>query len=470
MRKHLLLALLLICPLAFGQTRITVAVDIKHPGATIPTNFSGLSFESLALLPDANGNRIFTAKNVTLIRLFRTLGIKNLRIGGNTSDRPSVAIPSPADIDELFAFAKAADVEVIYTLRLRESTAPAAAAVAKYISDHYQSQLVCFAIGNEPDIYVKEYSTYRERWTEFTDAILKSSPSAKFCGPTTTAGRAEWASNLAADFASSGHLALIAQHSYPGANGRNVTDVNVGRDQILSPEFTARYDQLEKSFASSAIANHLPYRMEETNNFYNGGAKGVSNSFAAALWGLEYLYWWAARGSTGINFHTGDQVAAGEQQAPCWYALFWKTSDGYDVHPLGYAAKMFDLGSHGRIAPTTISSNPDQLNVVAYGTIAPDNKLNVTVINKEHASGARDIAITVDPGKTYSRARVIYLSSPDNNVAVETGMTLGGKSISNGGEWTGSWTQLKTRTKDGRYLVTLPPASAAVLELTKPAR
>jgi hypothetical protein len=43
-------------------------------------------------------------------------------MGGNTSDRPSVAISGQADIDQVFGFAKAAGAHVIYTLRLRDST------------------------------------------------------------------------------------------------------------------------------------------------------------------------------------------------------------------------------------------------------------------------------------------------------------------------------------------------------------
>jgi len=149
----LAICLFLLTTSAFPQ--LTVTVDTKNPGATIPTNFSGLSFETLAMLPDKDGKYFFTPENVALIHLFKTLGIKNLRIGGNTADRPTLVVPSQADVDKLFAFAKAAGVEVIFTLRMRESTPEAAASTAKYIADTYKSQLACFANGNEPDKYAK---------------------------------------------------------------------------------------------------------------------------------------------------------------------------------------------------------------------------------------------------------------------------------------------------------------------------
>ena len=53
-----------------------------------------------------------------MVHLFHTLGIKHLRIGGNTSDRNVKQMPGEADIDSVFAFAKAAGVKVIYCLTL----------------------------------------------------------------------------------------------------------------------------------------------------------------------------------------------------------------------------------------------------------------------------------------------------------------------------------------------------------------
>ena len=51
------------------------------------------------------------------------------------------------------------------------------------------------------------------------------------------------------------------------------------------------------SFVPQAISNALPYRLEEVNNYFNGGATNVSNTFASALWGLDFMYWWAAHGA-----------------------------------------------------------------------------------------------------------------------------------------------------------------------------
>src|ERR1035437_3702185 len=111
-----------------AESPVTISVDAKNPGATIAPDFSGLSFEVSILLPNENGVHYFRPDNLPLIKLFHTLGIKNLRIGGNTSDRDVKKLSGEADLDSLFAFTKAANVKVIYCLRLHNGDPQADAA------------------------------------------------------------------------------------------------------------------------------------------------------------------------------------------------------------------------------------------------------------------------------------------------------------------------------------------------------
>src|SRR5438309_2397862 len=97
---------------ACAQSKISITIDPQAPGTPIPADFSGLSFESSNLSPGSDGRYLFDPQNTALVRLFKTLGIHSLRLGGSMADRPGVAIPGPADIDRLFAFAAAADVRV----------------------------------------------------------------------------------------------------------------------------------------------------------------------------------------------------------------------------------------------------------------------------------------------------------------------------------------------------------------------
>jgi hypothetical protein len=153
----------------WAQSPVTLTVEAKAPAVTIPANFLGLSFETSNLLPQPGGEHLFGPANKSLIALFRTLGIKSLRMGGATVDIPRYAIPAEGDIDNLFAFAAAADLKVIYSLRLPGGDANHNAEIAKYITGRYAPRLTCFEIGNEPDFYrriyrdIPDYPTFRAR-------------------------------------------------------------------------------------------------------------------------------------------------------------------------------------------------------------------------------------------------------------------------------------------------------------------
>ncbi len=447
-----------------AQASVTVTVDPKVAGSGVPADFIGLSFETEKALPN-NGKYFFRAENKPLIALFHTLGIKSLRIGGNTADRPTIKVPSTSDLDSLFAFAKAAEVRVIYTLRMRDGEPKDAAELAKHIMEHYKPLLACFAIGNEPNVFSKEYPAYREAWQKYMEAVTAAAPEARFCGPSATPGKTAWARDFVHDFGRSGRIVFITQHDYPGGAGNKATNVVAARDKMLSPTWLDHYEQFYQSFASEALSNGLPYRLEEANNFYNGGAKDVSDTFAAALWGLDYLHWWAAHRAAGINFHTGDQVAAGELMNSCRYATFWTSPDGYNVHPIGYGIKAFDLGSHGQAVPATVAGSGNG-NLTAYSVLAPDKGLCVTLINKEHGAVGRSAEVTINVGAPYVHGEMMLLTAPQADVAAKSGVTLGGAAIKDDGSWTGAWSPVAARSAPGAFTVTVPTATAAIVKLS----
>jgi hypothetical protein len=143
-----------------AQSDVSISLNARPPlAAPIPHEFVGLSFGMKALLPDREGAHFFSPTNTLLVMLFRNAGIKHLRVGGTTVESPpTMPIPDSADIDNLFAFVRAAGVQkVIYSLRLLETNsalnyAATNAAIAKYIWNNYRPYLDCFALGNEPDL------------------------------------------------------------------------------------------------------------------------------------------------------------------------------------------------------------------------------------------------------------------------------------------------------------------------------
>lgn len=457
-----MLSIMAISSVLRAASPVTVTLDTTSPGSQIPDDFAGFSVEIARVLPDANGKHVFSAENVALVNTYKQLGVKSLRIGGNTADRATVGIPTEADIDDLFAFARAAGAKVIYTVRLRDYEPAKAAAIAKYVATKYPDVLSCISVGNEPNVYAREYPKYKEMVGTFYDAIAAAVPNVKFCGPSTTPGKAAWVRDYAKDFGPGGRIAFIGQHSYPGGNAEKVDSAEDGRKKLLSTDFVKGYQKFLDSFAPALVENRLTFRLEEANSFHHGGLEGASNTFAATLWGLDYLHWWASHGAAGVNFHTGDEVAAGNENRVCRYASYLTSPGGYSVRPMGYAVKTFDVGRHGRVVPVKVESS-DGVNLTAYGVLGPDGALYVTLINKEHGDGARAANVSLHADQQYSRGEVMWLVAPDNDITKTDGITLGGTTIKDDATWEGVWKD----APDGAGNVELPPASAAIVKMTR---
>ena len=470
------LSIVLLAGSLHAESEVGIKIDLTATGKPIPQDFSGLSFETSNISPGGDGRYLFDPQNKALVRMFKTLGIRSLRLGGSMADRPGVAIPGPADIDHLFAFASAADVRVIYTLRLRNGDAADDTAIAKYIDQHDRPLLTCFAIGNEPNFYIHDYADYLKQWKKFESAVRTAVPEAKFCGPSAL-DKNDWAANFVHDFAGSNSIAFITQHAYFGGSNRKIAAEPAAdsapdavpdaaawaRDQMLSPAWLDRYGEFFNSFAAAALASGLRYRLEETNNFSDGGVDGASNTFAAALWALDYLHWWAAHGAAGINFHNRRWIlncviypAAGQEK---------DTPEQFSVRPIAYGIKAFDLGGRGAMLPIDVS-DPDKINLTAYA-VRDAGHLLLTIINKEHATaGHQPVAATVTIASRGlgDRAESISLAATHANPAAESDVTLGGREIARDGSWNEKWETLK-REKSADYRITVPPTSAVVLRI-----
>ena len=451
----LLLTLCVVIPGNAGaqSDAVTVSLNPSNPGATIPSDFSGLSFEEQDLVP-VSGKYYFVKTNQPLITLFNTLGIKSLRIGGNTAD--SGTLPANADIDAFFGFAEAANVKVLYTLRLKTFDAAAANTTATYIMDHYSADLTCFEIGNEPDVYLSSYSTYQSEAQTYIDTISASNPTAKFCGANDGGGSGSWEVSFAQYFASTGKIAHIGHHLYPGGAGSSTTGA-AARNLLLSATMLSNYASNANVFVPSVLSTGLSYRISETNSFYNGGSSGCSNTFAEALWDLDYMYWWANEKAEGINFHTGDTVSGGT----AYYSFFITTTGGYNVHPGAYGPLAFKLGGIGRIVPVTLS-NPSGMDLTAYGVLASDNSLWVTIINKTHETGSITADLTINLGGNYSNGDMWLMQAPNNDDSQTKGITLGGGEVGVNGIWSG--TSEPVSVSGGTATLNLSPASAAVIQ------
>jgi hypothetical protein len=463
---------------ASAQSPVTVAISAQSPGFAIPADFGGLSFEMGSELANRNGvsGYLFCATNTQLITLFQNAGIHSLRLGGGSVDQTSVPIPRPADIDNCFAFVKqVGNLGVVYSLRLlngdpgNDSTTPGDSYLANYIWQNYRSQLVAFAIGNEPDWNsyhtsdpnITNYPSYLNDWRNFAATIRSYVPAALFVGPDTGAydtttyyhGQS-WTQHFADDEKTSGIIAVITQHYYAGASPGSIS-AQGAIDAMLSASWaTTNYPWLYSNNLAPVLADGLPYRLTESND-YLGGVTNASNAFASALWALDYMHWWAAHSCSGVNFHNKSWLVTD--------TVYLDANGGYQINPKAYALKAFDLGGHGFVLPVALTNN-NGVNLTAYA-VGASNELFVTIINKEHNAGARDAAVTIVPaGFAPGTAVAMFLTASNSNVGATSGVTLGGAGITNNASWAGQWTALSTAT-NGQCTLTVPAASAAVVKI-----
>lgn len=447
---------------AFAQSRVTLAIDTKMPGHAIPPDFAGLSFETQSLQynsPRVKGY-LFDGGNIQLLTLFHNIGVKNLRIGGTSVDwNDADYIPTPRDIDVLFHFAEASDMEVIYSLRLFNGDSSQDAVAAKYVCDHYKKDLLCFAIGNEPNLYknkdkeITNASSFFVKWSRFAAAVTNAVPDVKIGGPDTGTGGASWVPLFAQREAGSPSFGYIFSHFYIGGSSARKT-VRQIIDGMLSPAWdNVKNPKYYQIVGAAAVSNGIPYRLTEFNNYVAPfpGVWGGNNAFATSLFALDGMHWWAEHDCSGVNFHT----VVGKYNG----TIYCDTNGNYQVWPIAYGIKAFDVGSHGRVTPITIA-NPDHLNLTAYAVTGTNGDLYVTIINKEHGIGARSASVTINAGGFASaKSAVMFLTAPNGDVEATHGMTLGGAAITNDGPWRGQWTTLNSAN------VTVPAASAAIVKI-----
>jgi len=469
----------------------------------IPLTYTGLSYE-LAQLSDPD---FFSASNRALVAHFRLLSPHGiLRVGGNSSEfcwfkadastpEPTLHVPrgdlnsnwmphqlfaiEPRAIDQLAGFLRATNWRLIYGLNLGNSTPARAATEAAYVASKIGPQLEYFQIGNEPDLYHNPtngtrpsnwgFDDYVNDWSNFARAILSKVPNARFGGPD-VASSSDWVVRFAESIPQElpNRIAALTGHYY--AEGPP-DDPRVTIERLLRPnpriaESMSRIEQIAKP-------RSLVYRMSEGNSCYRAGKPGLSNAFAAALWGGDYMLQTASLGCVGVNFHGG-------QSGFLTRAL--------GNHNPGLDSAKAPTKMHGGYY-TPIQSEPGQpvrampvfygmmlANQLAGGTmLACDLKTDVdaTAYAASHASSIILALFNKDSGKSLDlsiraphplrAARAWRLQAPSLD-AIE-GITLAGASIDDDhARWTPTTTE-KLNPSANSLDFHLPAASAALLFL-----
>jgi hypothetical protein len=419
-------------------TQSSLTVSATSSGS-IGTGFAGLSYEKSAMCEP-----LFASSNVNLIGLFELLGPSVLRVGGNSVDqcvwtpegagRTSNQI-APADVDELAAFLKAAGWQCIYGINLGgvangSTTTGLAAEEVAYVAERLGSSLIGIEIGNECDGYGATGSYFPNNWSlaqfetlwrQFRDAIVAAVPGVPLTGPASGSNVTAWTVPFAQAVTHKG-LSMVTQHYY---RGDGQASASTAANLILADANLPRCMGLLKT---ASLVTSIPFRMGECNSYFNGGAMGVSNSYASALWVLDFLFGCAQGGAAGVNLHGGGHANG-----------YTPISDNKGVvveaRPVFYGLTMFTLAGNGTTCATSLSAG--SINATAYAVKTSTGGLNIVVVNKD-ASQNLDMTISLPQSATAATLMTMsQLSSGANGPALTatSGVTIQGASIAASGDF-----------------------------------
>lgn len=472
---------------ASGGSRVVVTIGGGAVGRPVRSGFLGLSLEYFTLA----AYTLPGAADPVLVRLIRDLSPGQrpvIRIGGDSTDwswwpvrglRRPLGVTyglSAGWIQGARALADATDARLVLGINLEANSAVIAGAEARaLLAGIGRGHVEALEVGNEPELYGRfvwfrqrnrravrgrpvsyGITTYTAEFSKFRRAL----PRIALAGPAT--GDRRWLSRIGPFLAAERALRMVTFHAYGlgcAINPRSLSYPTV--EHLLRPlALQEQLYRLPSVLPEIAIAHrhHVAFRIAETNSVTCGGTRGVSNSFASALWALDSLFEVARDGVDGVNFHTRNGTES---------KLFaiQRLADGRwlaAVQPEYYGLLMFARAAPpgSRLLRTT---SPGGREVRAWATLAPDRQMRVVLINDSITHPRVVLVRTADA----SGAAVLErLQAPSAYATAD--VTLAGQSF---GNWTATGTLAgpkritSLKPINGEYTVLLPAATAAMLTI-----
>ncbi|MEA2140130.1 MAG: hypothetical protein QOC91_229 [Solirubrobacteraceae bacterium] len=458
------------------ETTASVAVDRTHPGAAVPQDFLGLSFEMSSL---AQISRYADRGN--LVTMLRSLGPGVLRFGGASADTriawTDARTPRPAwatnvvdaeDFRALAALASASGWHIVLTVGIVHFEPTAAAREVAAAKAALGNWLAAIEIGNEPNAYALhaarsepwEFAQYANEAAVYRSAIEAVAPGIPLHGPDVSGSAAfeRWGPGEAV----AEQPAMLTGHHYPlGCEQQPPPSIA----RLLSQRIRAKEVNSLRRYMSISEAGGLPFRLDETNSVSCGGVAGISDTFASALWAAGFLAQVMASGAAGVNMHGHpanckgyspvcargpSELSTGELVAqPEWYALLL-ARELIGTRPLRTATKV----------------RPQVANVQASGFLAADGGLSFVLVDYDPL-GKPAVSVRLRVGAGYARASTLALTG--QSLHALSGAELGESEVA----VDGSWKPRRFGTlpaRGGTVTVKLPAASAVLVRVSPTAK
>ncbi len=432
---------------------------------SIGAEFTGLSYEKSAI-----AEALFSASNMDLIGLFRLLGPNVLRIGGDSTDQ-RVWTPkgagrtkgqiAPSDVDALASFLSSAGWRCIYGINLGgaangTTSLELAAVEVAYVAQRLGSSLAGIEIGNECDGYGAAGSYFAGSWSlaqfeslwhQFRTAIVAVVPGVAITGPASGGNVENWTVPFCQDLTKTS-LSLMTQHYYR-ANGETA---GATAANLLSPD--ADLTKCLGLLWPASQSTGIPFRLSECNSYYNGGAPGVSNAFASALWVIDFLFKSALGGAAGVNLHGGGNLDS-------YTPIADEAGAVVEVRPVFYGMKFFALAGTGTLFQTRLSVGG--VNVTAYAVRDSSGNMTLVIVNKDTT---QNFKMTISLPHNVSSASLITMTQNASgnegpSLSATSGVTIQNSVIALNGSFSPSTSY--SLSAGGSQIDCYVPALSAVL-------
>ena len=191
----------------------------------------------------------------------------------------------------------------------------------------------------------------------------------------------------------------------------------------------------------------LQFRLTEMNSVTCGGRRGVSDTFATALWAPDALFELIRGGVDAVNVHIRPRTIN---------PAFTLGAQGLDARPLLYGLMMYTrtLGPDAKLMPLRVQVRP-AANLKAWAVRVRGNGLHVLLVDKGNQALTTSLHLPTSGSATVQR-----LSAP--SVGAKHGVTLAGQWLGVDGTWQGRRVVERVRAgAGGSYRITVPAHSAS---------
>jgi hypothetical protein len=256
------------------------------------------------------------------------------------------------------------------------------------------------------------------------------------------------------DEAASGRPALLTDHFYPSSSCGYAPVVS----DLLSPVTRRLGASMVARLVAISRAARTPLRIDETNSISCHGQPGVSNSFASALWALDYLARAMRAGLAGVNFH--DLILQPQSYSPLAGTRAQVASGVLRAEPVFYALLMARQLEGAR--PVPVGGSPAATGLSASATLTRGGRLQILLVDYDEP-GSEPRAVRLGVPARFWAGTVLRLRA--RSPAATAGVTLGGRAVGADGRWRPVAPLPGLYGQPGGLSLGLAPSSAALVTL-----